>query len=131
MGLFNDSAILFLILDKNYHHSTICYENALTIIIHHHESLNTLKSELTRATNLTVRLAKPGLQYVIICDVSFLSTGFVVMIEDYLIDQNGKEKKTYEPVFFWLQTFDPYASEVFRGLENSWHRIFPENIFLA
>ena len=41
-------------------------ENVFTIRIDHNESLNTLKADLTRATDLTVRLAKPGLQYVIL-----------------------------------------------------------------
>ena len=56
----------------------------------HHDSLNTLKADLTRATDLALRLAKAGLQYVILCDASFHGTGFVLMIEDYLIDQMGK-----------------------------------------
>ena len=46
-------------------------ENVFTITNDHHESLTTLKADLTRATNLTLRLAKPGLQYVILCDASF------------------------------------------------------------
>ena len=42
----------------------------------------TLKADLTRATDLTLRLAKPGLQYVILCDASFYGREFVLMIED-------------------------------------------------
>ena len=80
-------------------------ENVFTITNDHHESLNTLKADLTRATDLTLRLAKPGLQYVILCDASFHGTGFVLMIEDYLIDQKGKTKKTYAPVSFGLRLF--------------------------
>ena len=68
-------------------------DTTFTITNDHHESLETLKSDLSRATNLTLRLAKPGLQYVILCDASYHGTGFVLMIEDYLQDQNGKEKK--------------------------------------
>ena len=75
-------------------------ENVFTITNDHHESLNTLKADLTRATDLTLRLAKPGLQYVILSDASFHGTGFVLMIEDHLIDQKGKSKKTYAPVSF-------------------------------
>ena len=80
-------------------------ENVFTITSDHHESLNTLKADLTRATELTLRLAKPGLQYVILCDASFHGTGFVLVIEDYLIDQRGKTKKTYAPVSFGLRLF--------------------------
>ena len=80
-------------------------ENVFTITSDHHESLNTLKADLTRATDLTLRLAKPGLQYVILCDASFHGTGFVLMIEDYLIDQKGKTMKTYAPVSFGSRLF--------------------------
>ena len=69
-------------------------DTTFTITNDHHESLEILKSDLSRATNLTLRLAKPGLQYVILCDASYHGTGFVLMIEDYLQDQHGKEKKT-------------------------------------
>ena len=69
-------------------------ENVLPVTNDYHEPLSTLKADLTRATDLTLRLAKPGLQYVILCDASFHGTGFVLMIEDYLIDQKGKTKKT-------------------------------------
>ena len=37
-------------------------ENVFTITNDHHDSLTTLKADLTRATDLTLRLAKPGLQ---------------------------------------------------------------------
>ena len=57
-------------------------ENVFAITNDHHESYNTSKVDLTRATELTLRLAKPGLQYVILCDASFHGTGFVLMIED-------------------------------------------------
>ena len=75
-------------------------ENVFTITNDHHESLNTLKADLTRATDITLLLAKPGLQYVILCDASFHGTGFVFMIEDYSIDQKSKTKKTYATVSF-------------------------------
>ena len=80
-------------------------KNAFTITIDHHGSLNTLKADLTRARNLTQRLAKPGLQYVILCDASFHGTVFVLMIEGYLIDQSGKTKKTHAPVSFGSRLF--------------------------
>ena len=67
--------------------------------------MNTLKTDLTRATDLILRLAKPGLQYVILCDACFHGSGFVLMIEDYLIDQKGKAKKIYAPVSFGLRPF--------------------------
>ena len=80
-------------------------ENAFTITNDHQESFNSLKADLTRATDFTSRLTKPGLQYVILCDASFHCAGCVVMIEDYLIDQKGKPKKTYAPVSFGSRLF--------------------------
>ena len=80
-------------------------ENVFTITNDHHELLNTSKADLTRATDSTLRLAKPGLQCVILCDASFHGTGFVLMIEDYLMDQKGKTEQTYAPVSFGPRVF--------------------------
>ena len=80
-------------------------EKVLTITNNHHESFNTLKSDLARATDLTLRLAKLGLRNVILCDASLHGTGFVLMIENYLIDQKGKTKKGYAPVTFGSRLF--------------------------
>ena len=94
-------------MDKNVCHLTNFYAKKTFFLItnDHHEFFNTLKAELTRATDLTLRLAKQGLQYVIVCDASFHSTGFVLMVEDCLIDQKGKTKKTYAPVSFGSRLF--------------------------
>ena len=73
----------------------------------HSEALDVLKTDLRNATNSTLRLAKPGLQYVLLCDASYHGTGFVLMIEDYLLDQQGKEKKVYAPVSFGSRLFGP------------------------
>ena len=86
-------------------HRLLRKDDAFAITNDHHESLETLKSDLTRATNLTLRLAEPGLQYVIPCDASYHGTDFALMIEDYLQDQNGKEKKTYALVSFSSRLF--------------------------
>ena len=80
-------------------------ENVFTITNDHQECFNTLKADLTRATDVTLPLAKPGLQYVILCDASFHGSGFVLRIEDYLIDQKGKTKKIYAPVSFGSRLF--------------------------
>ena len=80
-------------------------ENIFTVTNDHHESLVILKADLTRATDLTLRLAKPGFHYVILCDASFHGTGFVLMIEDYLIDQKGITTKIYAPVTFGSRLF--------------------------
>ena len=63
----------------------------------HHKNLETLKADLIQATTLTLRLPKPGLQYVILCDASYHGTGFVLMVEDYV---KNEEIKTYASVSF-------------------------------
>ena len=72
----------------------------------HTDALEALKMDLINATNLTLRLPKPGLQYVLLCDASYHGTGFVLMIEDYLIDQTGQQKKSYAPVSFGSRLFN-------------------------
>ena len=73
----------------------------------HIEARDVLKTDLRNATKSTLRLAKPGLQYVFLCDASYYGTGFVLMIENYLLDQQGKEKKEYAPVSFGSRLFGP------------------------
>ena len=63
----------------------------------HEKNLEILKIGLVKATSLTLRLAKPGLQY--------YGTGFVLMIEDYIKTQN-KQKKSYAPVAFGSRLFN-------------------------
>ena len=72
----------------------------------HFDALELLKTDLLNATKSTLRLPKPGLQYVILCDAGFHGTGFVLMVEDYLLDQKGKDKKIYAPVFFGSRLFN-------------------------
>ena len=61
----------------------------------HQKSLEVLKHDLIQATEITLRLPKPGLQYVILCDASYHGTGFVLMVEDYVKTDNKGEVKTY------------------------------------
>ena len=56
----------------------------------HDENLEILKTDLQKATNLTLRLARSGLQYVLICDNSYYGSGFVLMIEDSYLDKKNK-----------------------------------------
>ena len=72
----------------------------------HLKSFETIKKDLLQATKTTLRLAKPGQQYVILCDASYYSSGFVLMIEDYLVEKDGKTKQAYAPVSFGSQLFN-------------------------
>ena len=69
----------------------------------HLKSFEVLKKDLLQATQTTLRLEKPGQQYVILCDASYYSSIFVLMIEDYLYQKGGKKKQAYAPVSFGFQ----------------------------
>ena len=72
----------------------------------HVKALEVIKKDLMEATNVTLRLPKPGLQYVILCDASYHGAGFVLMVEDYVNETGKKEKKTYAPVSFGSHLFN-------------------------
>ena len=75
-------------------------DRELEINEEHREILATIKQVLLRATELTLQLPKPGQQYVIFCDVSYNGTEFVLLVEDYVKENNTGEKKTYATVSF-------------------------------
>ena len=58
----------FKILRKNVEHQ---------ITEEQEKALEILKQDLQKETDLTLRLAKPGLQYVILCEASYCGAGFV------------------------------------------------------
>ena len=58
----------------------------------HVKALEVIKKDLMEATNVTLRLPKPGLQYVILCDASYHGADFVLMVEDY-VNETGKKRK--------------------------------------
>ena len=70
------------------------------------DSFETLKEKLKTTATQTLRLAKPGLQYVILCDASYHSSGFVLMIEDYVKNEKGEDVKSYAPVSFGSKVFN-------------------------
>ena len=72
----------------------------------HVKALEVIKKDLMEATNVTLRLPKPGLQYVILCDASYHGAGFVLMVEDYVNETGKKEKKKYAPVSFGSHLFN-------------------------
>ena len=72
----------------------------------HLKGFDTIKSDLLQATKTTLRLAKPGQQYVLLCDASYYSCGFDLMIDDYLVEKEAKTKQTYTPVSFGSQLFN-------------------------
>ena len=73
----------------------------------HHDTFETLKTDLAKSCDTALRLPQPHKQYVIMADASFYAAGFVLMIEDYLEDQAGKTVKKYVPVSFGSKIFNP------------------------
>ena len=71
----------------------------------HYKALETVKKDLLEATEMTLNLPKPGLQYVLLCDASYYGAGFVLLIEYYVTGKQSKEKKVYAPVSFGSQLF--------------------------
>ena len=69
------------------------------------KSFETIKKNLLQATKANLRLAKQGQQYVILCDASYYSNLFVLMVEDYLVEKYGKKKPACAPVSFGSQLF--------------------------
>ena len=69
----------------------------------HLTSFKKLKEDLLQAKQTTLRLATPGQQYLFLCDASYYSNGFVLMIEDYLYQKGGTKKQAYAPVSFGSQ----------------------------
>ena len=59
----------------------------------YYSALETVKQDLLEATEMTLRLPKPGLQYVLLCDANYYGAGFLV--EDYVTGKQLKEKKVY------------------------------------
>ena len=55
-------------------------------------SFDNIKKDLLKTTETTLRLAKPGQQYIVLFDGSCYGSGFVLMIEDYLEQKDGKKK---------------------------------------
>ena len=72
----------------------------------HLKGFDNIMKDLLKATETTLRLAKPGQQYVTLCDATFYSSAFVLMIEDYLEQKDGKTKQAYGPVSYRSQLFN-------------------------
>ena len=72
----------------------------------HLRSFDEIKTNLLQATKTTLRLAKVGQHYGILCDANYYSSGSVLMIEDCLEQKAGRKKQAYAPVSFGSQLFN-------------------------
>ena len=72
----------------------------------HLQSFENIKKFLLKATTTALRQAMPGQQYLILCDASYYSNGFVLMIEDNLKHKDGKKKQSSAPKSFGSQHFN-------------------------
>ena len=58
-------------------------ESEFLITDEHKTILSTLKNDLAKACGLSLKMAKPNCQFVIVSDASFYAAGFILLIEDY------------------------------------------------
>ena len=70
------------------------------------ESVRYRQKKLQTTATQTLRLEKPGLQHAILCDASYHSSGFVLMIEDYVKNNKGESVKSYAPVSLGSKVFN-------------------------
>ena len=82
-------------------------ESTFILTSEHHNSLEKLKDDLKNACSLSLKMAKPNCQFVILCDASFYAAGFVLLIEDYSMPNNTSSGKSYAPVAFGSHLFSP------------------------
>ena len=84
-------------------------ESEFKITNNHHESLSSLKNDLSKACSMSLKLAQPGCQIIIVCNASFYAAGFILLIEieDNLESEELNKDKTYAPVSFGSHLFSP------------------------
>ena len=81
-------------------------ESSFHITYEHENSLEILKSDLVKACNLSLKMAEPHFQFLIVCDASFYAAGFILLIEEP-DDSSTEKSKTYAPVAFGSHLFSP------------------------
>ena len=82
-------------------------ESEFLITDEHKTSLSTLKNDLAKACELSLKMAKPNCQFVIVSDASFYAAGFILLIEDYHEQSKNADEKSYAPVAFGSHLFSP------------------------
>ena len=82
-------------------------ESEFDIANNHHESLATLKNDLIKACSMSLKLAQPGCQFIIVSDASFYAAGFILLIEENLESEELNKDKTYAAVSFGSHLFSP------------------------
>ena len=81
-------------------------ESSFHITNEHENSLEILKADLVKACNLSLKMAKPHCQFLIVCDASFYASRFILLIEEPH-DCSTEKSKTYAPVVFGSHLFSP------------------------
>ena len=80
--------------------------NSIEITDEHRKSMSELIEMLNNACKITLRQPKTDLQYVILSEASYYSAGYVLMVEDYVLNQEGLEQKLCAPVAFGSKIFN-------------------------
>ena len=79
-----------------------------------------LKEDLKKTMLRTMRLPIAGKQFVIMADASDFAAGFVLMIEDYTLEQKGKKKKLYAPVASVVRNLMRHSTSIQSIQRNFW-----------
>ena len=77
----------------------------------HQTAIEKLRIDLIQACETSLRLPEPGSQYVVVADASFLSAGYVLVIEDNTKFNLGTKKNLHACVN-WFQSFQRNSSKV-------------------
>ena len=64
-------------------------------------SLATLKNDLVKSCVISLKLAEPDCQFLIVFDASLYATDLIFLIEDNLESEQSMKDKTYAICFFW------------------------------
>ena len=72
----------------------------LIITNEHTERIEILKQVLNQGCQLSLKMAKPNSQFILVCDASFYAAGYILPIDDYHDHSNTPKEKLYAAVAF-------------------------------
>ena len=67
------------------------YDNNCDLTVEHKKSMSESIKMLNNTSKKTLRLPKSDLQYIILPDTSYISEGYVPMVEAYVLNHGGQE----------------------------------------
>ena len=82
----------------------------------HKNSLEILKADSVKACNISLKMAKPHCQSLIVCDPSFYAAGFILLVEE--THDSSTEKSNTCTRSFWLTLIFTSTIEAFHLCER-------------